>query len=241
MGLARSLRVYRMDRAHARAMDGLYAQFVKPGDTVFDIGAHVGDRVASFRRLGARVVALEPQSGPAAVIRALHARDRKVLVLADACGEAPGTAQMRINSRNPTVSTLSSTFVDAASGASGWSDQVWDAVAEVRVTTLDALVAEYGEPSFIKIDVEGFEDRVVAGLTHPVRALSFEFTTLQRDVAHRAVARLRDLGPYRFNYAAGETQRLAWGEFGTADALDAFLDALPHEANSGDVYARLDT
>jgi len=31
------------------------------GDRVFDIGAHVGDRVASFRRLGARIVAVEPQ------------------------------------------------------------------------------------------------------------------------------------------------------------------------------------
>ena len=48
--------------ARARAaMDRLYGQFVRPGDLVFDIGAHVGDRVASFRRLGARVVAVEPQ------------------------------------------------------------------------------------------------------------------------------------------------------------------------------------
>ena len=42
-------------------MDRLYGRFVQPGDFVFDIGAHVGDRVASFQRLGARVVAAEPQ------------------------------------------------------------------------------------------------------------------------------------------------------------------------------------
>jgi hypothetical protein len=41
-------------------MDRLYSRFVRPGDLVFDIGAHVGDRVASFRRLGAHVVAAEP-------------------------------------------------------------------------------------------------------------------------------------------------------------------------------------
>ena len=39
--------------------DGVIA--VKPGDLAFDIGSHVGDRISSFRRLGARVVALEPQ------------------------------------------------------------------------------------------------------------------------------------------------------------------------------------
>ena len=43
------------------AMDALYARFVRPGDLAFDIGSHVGDRIGSFRRLGARVVALEPQ------------------------------------------------------------------------------------------------------------------------------------------------------------------------------------
>ena len=41
-------------------MDALYARFVKAGDLVFDIGSHVGDRIAAFRRLGARVVACEP-------------------------------------------------------------------------------------------------------------------------------------------------------------------------------------
>ena len=42
-------------------MDTLYRRFLRPGDLAFDVGAHVGDRVASFRRLGARVVAVEPQ------------------------------------------------------------------------------------------------------------------------------------------------------------------------------------
>ena len=57
----RSLRIYYGDRRRAAAMDRLYGNFVRPGDLVFDVGAHVGDRVASFRRLGARVVAVEPQ------------------------------------------------------------------------------------------------------------------------------------------------------------------------------------
>ena len=51
------------DQRDAAAMDRLYRQFVRSGDLVFDVGAHVGDRVASFRRLGARVVAVEPHDG----------------------------------------------------------------------------------------------------------------------------------------------------------------------------------
>ena len=60
-GVLRSLRIYYGDRRRRAAMERLYARFVQPGDLVFDVGAHVGDRVAAFRRLGARVVAVEPQ------------------------------------------------------------------------------------------------------------------------------------------------------------------------------------
>ncbi|TVR11818.1 MAG: FkbM family methyltransferase, partial [Salinarimonadaceae bacterium] len=105
--------------------------------------------------------------------------------------------------------------------------------------TLDSLIAEFGAPDFVKIDVEGFEDRVLAGLTQAPPALSFEFTTIQPDVSHACVARLEALGDYRFDLALGETQRLEAGEWLTARDIARRIAALPHEANSGDVYAVL--
>jgi hypothetical protein len=85
--------------------------------------------------------------------------------------------------------------------------------------------------------VEGFETEALAGLTHPPPALSFEFTTIQREVAHACMARCAALGYTRFNAALGESQTL--GEWRSAEAMLGWLDALPHSANSGDVYARL--
>jgi tRNA G37 N-methylase Trm5 len=38
----------------------LYSEFVSAGDLVFDIGANIGDYAEMFARLGARVVAVEP-------------------------------------------------------------------------------------------------------------------------------------------------------------------------------------
>jgi FkbM family methyltransferase len=234
------LRIYHGDAARNAAMDRLYGQFVKPGGLAFDIGAHVGDRVSSFRRLGARVVALEPQPGPARAIRLIHGRDPEVSLLHAACGDREGTVTLRLNSANPTVSTASEAFIDAARGAAGWDGQVWDGEVTVPSTTLDALIALFGQPDFIKIDVEGFEAHVLAGLTKPVPALSFEFTTIQREVAEACLALLETLGPYRFNIALGESQMLELAEPSSAEAMGAFLRELPHAANSGDVYAVLD-
>jgi FkbM family methyltransferase len=238
--LARSLRIYHGDAARNGRMDDLYARFIKPGDLAFDIGAHVGDRVSSFRRLGARVVALEPQPGPARVLRLIHGRDAQVTLLQAAAGDREGEVTLRINSANPTVSTVSAAFVQAAAGAGGWEGQVWDETLTVPCMTLDRLIAEHGLPAFIKIDVEGFEDRVVAGLRRPVAALSFEFTTIARGVAQSCLERLSALGRYRFDVALGESQQLALGRWVNLDAMSRYLRELPHEANSGDVYAVLD-
>jgi FkbM family methyltransferase len=235
--LERSLAVYYGDSVRDAAMDALYRRFLPQGGLAFDIGSHVGDRISSFRRLGARVVALEPQPTCATVIRAIHGGDEEVTLVQAACGAEEGILKLHINSANPTVTTASTDFVRAADGAGGWEGQVWDTVLDVPQTTLDALIAQFGRPDFVKIDVEGFEDVVLSGLSRPVPALSFEFTTIQRDVADRCMERLAALGYRRFNVALGESQTMTFGAEISADDMRRHLAGLPHEANSGDVYA----
>jgi FkbM family methyltransferase len=238
-GIIRSLSIYYRRTGHAEAMDRLYGRFVQPGDLVFDIGAHVGDRVAAFRRLGARVVAVEPQPALTKTLRLLYGRDAAVAIEAVALGREAGTVELKLNLDNPTVSTASDDFVKAARGAPGWEGQRWTKSIDVPMTTLDALIARHGMPSFAKIDVEGFEAEVLAGLTRPPAALSFEFTTIQRDLARACVERCVALGYGCFDAALGESQTFVHGRWLDADAIARWIAELPHEANSGDVYATL--
>jgi FkbM family methyltransferase len=238
--IIRSLRIYYGDRPRHDAMDAIYARFIKPGDLAFDVGSHVGDRTASFLRLGAKVIAVEPQPALARVLRIFYGRNPKFELVRAAIGRSPGEIELKLNTKNPTVATASDDFIKSADAAPGWEGQHWDRTIRVPMTTLDALIARYGKPAFVKIDVEGFEDEVLAGLSQSLPALSLEFTTIQRGVALNAIRRLASAAPYRFNAALGESQKLAHPQSLSADEICRWIEELPVEANSGDVYACLD-
>jgi FkbM family methyltransferase len=238
-GVARSLRIYYGNSARRAAMERLYGRFVAPGDLAFDIGAHVGDRIAVLRRLGARVVAVEPQPALVKTLKLLYGRDRAVAIEPVAIGRSAGRAKFRLNVDNPTVSTASDAFRKAAEGAPGWEGQMWTRTIDVPVITLDMLVSRHGAAAFIKIDAEGSEWEALAGLTRPSPALSFEFTTIQRGVAEACLERCAALGYTRYNAVLGESHALVYRDWVSAEEITGWLRSLPHSANSGDIYACL--
>ena len=239
--LGRSFDVYYRDAARTARMDALNAQFVRPGDLTFDIGAHIGDRTGSFRRLGASVVVVEPQPRVFRALRLLYRNAPDVHLHSAAVGAEAGTLDLFVNSDNPTITTASPELISAAQTSAQWEGQVWDSKITVPVTTLDALITQHGIPEFIKIDVEGYEWDALKGLTTAVPCLSFEFTTIQRDVAHRCLCRLAKLGDYAFNMSLGEDHALQYPNWISGADMARDLDALPAKANSGDIFARLQT
>jgi FkbM family methyltransferase len=239
-GLARSTLVYRANPLKRRRARDFYRQFIRPGDLCFDIGAHIGDRSALFLKLGARVVAVEPQPRLMAVLRHRFGKDQRVALVAAALGAAPGKATLAIDPANPTVATLSPDYMAQAGASRGFRRVRWREQVAVEVTTLDALVAAHGQPAFCKIDVEGYEHAVLEGLSRPLLALSLEYLPAALDPVLIAIARLNRLGRYRFNRSAGESMALAIPRWMNAAEISAELKRLPHDGKAGDVYAFLD-
>lgn len=238
LGLARSFLVYwRPGRQHA--LRRLYAPFVRAGDLVFDVGAHLGDRTAAFAALGARVVALEPHPELRPWLRRLVGGRRGVTLRGEAVGSESGTARLALSDATPTVSSMAAAWRERVPRQNPTFRRVrWDRSVEVRVTTLDALIQEHGMPRFCKIDVEGFEAEVLAGLSQPVEALSVEFVAGGLGVAEACVARLEALDAYRFNAVPGEGRELLFPEWVSSREILAWLREGAGGASSGDLYAR---
>jgi FkbM family methyltransferase len=238
LGLIRSLVIY-WRPGRQRGLRRLYRPFVGPGDLVFDVGAHLGDRTAAFSSLGASVVALEPQPKLLLWLRRLVGRRPGVTIRPEAVGRTPGAAQLAVSEATPTLSTLSNEWKDRIPLDNATFQHVrWERSIEVAVTTLDLLIARHGEPRFCKIDVEGHEAEVLAGLTRPLEALSVEFVAGSLDVALACVDRLERLSAYRYNVVPGERRDFVLPEWTGADEIMSWFRDGADGVSSGDLYAR---
>ncbi|MYZ50316.1 FkbM family methyltransferase [Propylenella binzhouense] len=233
-GLLRSLAIYYGRPLRARRMRAFYRQMVRPGDLVFDVGAHVGSRARAFHALGARVVAIEPQPLFAGLLRTILPRERMTL-LACALAAHEGETELLVSRRHPTVSTVSPDFAKGLDGAAGFDHVRWDRRVRVPVTTLDRLIETYGMPAFVKIDAEGFEADILAGLSQPVPLLSFEYLPALPAITDACLARLETFGRYRFNAVTGEAQAFLWPDWASPAELRRRLPGLRASGRSGDL------
>ncbi|TYP89841.1 FkbM family methyltransferase [Blastococcus xanthinilyticus] len=176
----------------------LFSELIRPGDLVFDVGANIGEFSAAFRDCGARVVSVEPQPRLTAHLRRRFGADPEVTVVATALSDHAGEATLFCTSADA-LATLEEARVTGAVGAG--AELEWNDTIQVPLRTLEALVAEYGPPVLVKIDVEGHEAGVVRGLTTTRPSLFFE---VNRESVDEVLDLLADRGYTDFLLREGE-------------------------------------
>jgi FkbM family methyltransferase len=163
------------------------AEVVKPGDTVWDIGANLGlfsFAAAVIAGPTGHILAVEPDTvlvgllRRSAVVNLAHA---PVDVLPAALSDEESVARFHVARRNRSTNHLDGFGTSQAGGVR---------VTELVPTlTLDWLAAHFPAPDVIKIDVEEAEVGVLAGGSHVLRLGS----TIICEVAAGNSAAVRDL------------------------------------------------
>lgn len=208
----------------------IYRPLVAKDDLCFDIGAHSGSWSKVWLRLGARVVAVEPQPD----LVAKYLVPLGVSVERVAVGDREGEATMSLAAEASTVASLAPHWQDGY-----FKTMTWDRAIAVPVTTLDKLIAKHGVPQVCKIDVEGYEREVLRGLTHPLPLLSFEFQSRFVSHALECLDRIEQLGNYEGRILIGSDRFLsAWDSLDSIRrSLQVVCDTTPDRF--GDVFVRL--
>ena len=210
-----------------------YSRLVKPGDLCFDVGANIGSKTKIFLELGARVVCIEPQPNCIDVLKKTYGNDSNVIIVPKGLATQSGSRSLSICGSADAISTFSEKWKTGR-----FRSYAWEPAVDVPVTTIDALIQEFGSPKFCKIDVEGFEYEVLRGLSSPISFIAFEFTREFINDAILCIEYLGSLGSADFNYALGETPALVLSDWTDRNTLLESIERNTDDLLWGDIYVR---
>jgi FkbM family methyltransferase len=182
------------------------------GCLVFDVGANHGTKTDIFLKLGARVVAIEPDQTNQEILRekflTYRLSHQPVVIVGKALSDKESVETMWIDEPGSAKNTLSRKWVETLKHDDERFGQHHDFShrTTVETTTLDQLISTHGLPFFIKIDVEGHEPSVLRGLHRTVSYLSFEVNLPEFAPDGQECIEMLDRLEQRgtFNYAAGD-------------------------------------
>jgi FkbM family methyltransferase len=142
-------------------------------DTVIDIGANVGQfAVASMKTFpNAKVHSFEPQPDSFAQLSKNVASFPQSTVHPVACGDFIGSTEFHVN----TLSHSSSILPLAARHLDAFPEYREASTIQVKVQTLDSLMDAIKPEglTLLKIDVQGFEAKVLAGATEALKRVDY--------------------------------------------------------------------
>lgn len=144
---------------------------------VFDIGANQGYSAAIFLELGAKVICVEPDTRNYKALKARFHQHPEIHIVPQAVSKQVGEAtfyQIQAGSALNTLNEKWKTILENPQNNRWKKAFNFERQSTVATTTLDELIRQFGRPNFIKIDVEGFEQQVMEGLSSTVPVLCFE-------------------------------------------------------------------
>jgi FkbM family methyltransferase len=211
-----------------------HKKFINREDLVFDIGANEGNRTAIYLRLGAHVVAVEPQAACEIRLRKRFSSNSGFTLIRKAVSDVSGEADLFISNQSE-VSTLSAAYRNHYNDR---KEIFYNAVEKVELITLEELIKQFGTPDYIKIDAETFEWNILKTLAIPVKMVSFEYYKPFDEVALMCVDFMHSRFHCEFNFMRLEDMQFELPQWLDHSSFLHFISTLTDHRASGEIFAR---
>ena len=220
-----------------RALARFYGALLPKEALVFDIGANVGMLAEVFCTVGARVVAVEPNTDCVRHIQ-LSYGNLPIQTLQMVAGPRNGLATIHMSDERDDMSSLSDDWIATLQQRHGEFGRLWTRDVMVPMLTLDTLIEHYGIPYFIKIDVEGAEESVLHGLSAQPPLLSFEFNGARPDDSTACLDHRVFAPDSLFNIALEDPVEFELDSWADRDGMKSALAEFAGTDIYGDVFVR---
>jgi len=215
-----------------------FSEIIKKHDLVFDIGANIGIFSEVFIKLNAKVVAVEPQPKLVGIMKRKFKNNKRINIFENGVSSKKGILIFYMNKKD----LASSTFLKDWSEDERFLDGDWSRNIKVKVITLSDLIKKFGIPKYIKIDVEGFEEKVLMGLNRSPAYISFEFTKQFQNFlpGKKCIKILQKINKnYLFNYTTSEYYEFKLHKWVSSRDIILEIENNPKNKLVGEIFAKL--
>jgi FkbM family methyltransferase len=213
----------------------LFSELIHAGDTVFEIGGHIGFITQYFSTLvgtSGRVVVFEPGENNLPYLKANTSKLTNVSIIENAVSDIEGTVRFYLEDltgQNNSILADYSKFLENEKAANTKAKKV---TREVHSTRIDSFRSSSGTtPTFIKIDIEGAELSALQGMPE---LLSSDPPMLMVEITENHISVTELLSDYGYNlYAPRSRVQLAPNEI---SGNTFCLHSLKHKQQISDCF-----
>ena len=165
------------------------------GKLIIDVGCGTGEWIKANYNKDDTFIGIEADEAPYKIAKEYFKDCDNVTIINLLVSHAVGYVDFFISDTSP-ISTAELKWIHKSRHSHVAN---WNKFTRVQSITLNDIVAKYGRPYHVKIDVEGHELKVIMGLTVKIGLISFEWVEEFKEDAILAVKHLKKIGYKQFN------------------------------------------
>jgi FkbM family methyltransferase len=209
-----------------------YSKLINKNELCFDIGANIGKKSEILLKIGANVMAFEPQKKCIPKLLLLKSKYKKFNFESLALDNKEGQKHLFLSNYSE-IATLSQSFVDIYK----YKNVHWTGKETVKTITINEAIKQFGNPYYCKIDVEGYEYEILSILKYKIPLIEFEVVAGFQEKAIDLIKLLNEKNT-SFNYTLNEHPEFKCTPWVKIDEITKIIRFFPKRLIHANVFIK---